>query len=172
MRLIEFIEVQAKSIDINWNDIEEDLEFKLHDNIKDFYSKVRDTKIKGLINFNKQWVVSLGNERNDNWLIKLEDDTVEIFLRPLKRADDIFEQIESNFEDWTGGNDFGNRICIGEFSFSSIGQVLILINNDTGNIEWVDCGYGYFEVYEENPNGILANNLQSFLETIRLNELQ
>ena len=36
--------------------------------------------------------------------------------------------------------------------------------NDTGKIEWIDCGYGYFDIYEENPNGILANSIQEFLE--------
>lgn len=32
----------------------------------------------------------------------------------------------------------------------------VLLNKDAGN---VDCEYGYFVVYEENPNGILAHSV-------------
>ena len=46
---------------------------------------------------------------------------------------------------------------------TDMGEFLILFNNDTGNIEWNDCGYGHFEVYEENPNGIIANSIDEFL---------
>ena len=43
---------------------------------------------------------------------------------------------------------------------------MILFNNDTGNVEWIDCGYGYFDVYEENPNGIIANDIDEFLSKL------
>ncbi|WP_154694847.1 hypothetical protein [Clostridium botulinum] len=39
-----------------------------------------------------------------------------------------------------------------------------MINNDSGKVEWIDCGYGYFDIYEENPNGVVANSLQEFLD--------
>jgi hypothetical protein len=56
------------------------------------------------------------------------------------------------------------RFVDGRNFYFNIGEILILFNNDTGKIEWIDCGYGYFDIYEENPNGILANSIQEFLE--------
>lgn len=67
------------------------------------------------------------------------------------------------FGDWTGGNDFGHHALIGELLIN-IGQLYITFNNDTGRFEWVDLGYGYFDVYEENPYGIIADSAQEFLD--------
>ena len=47
-----------------------------------------------------------------------------------------------------------------------MGDFLILFNNNTGNVEWIDCGYGYFDIYEENPNGIIANDIDEFLSKL------
>jgi len=45
-----------------------------------------------------------------------------------------------------------------------MGSILILLNNNSGKVEWMDCEYGYFDVYEENPNGVIANSLQEFFD--------
>jgi len=51
---------------------------------------------------------------------------------------------------------------IGSF-FTEVGNdFLLLFNNDTGAIEWNDPGFGYFEVYEQNPYGIFANDIEEF----------
>lgn len=63
---------------------------------------------------------------------------------------------------WTGGNDFGQRVYIGELH-TNIGSITIVINNQTGAVEWVDCEYGHYEKYEKNPHGILAENMDEFL---------
>ncbi len=70
---------------------------------------------------------------------------------------------EAFFGDWTGGNDFGHRAYIGEIIIN-IGQISLVFNNDTGEFEWADFGYGYFDVYSENPYGIVADNTQEFLD--------
>ena len=59
----------------------------------------------------------------------------------------------------------GDRAWIGVIK-KDMGDFLILFNNDTGNVEWIDCGYGYFDVYEENPNGIIANDIDGFLSKL------
>lgn len=67
------------------------------------------------------------------------------------------------FGDRTGGIDFGHRAYIGELLLN-IGEISLIFNNDTGSFEWVDFGYGYFEVYEENPYGLVAHSAQEFLD--------
>lgn len=76
--------------------------------------------------------------------------------------ENAYKEIETAFTHWTGGNDFGHRALIGTID-TDMGEFLILFNNDTGNIEWNDCGYGHFDIYEENPNGIISNNIEEFL---------
>lgn len=92
---------------------------------------------------------------------------VEYRLSLISSLENVAQEIEFAFQEWTGENDFGHSAMIGEFYFN-IGKILILFNNDTGKIEWIDCEYGYFEVYEENPNGILAHSMQDFLEKLCL----
>ena len=48
-------------------------------------------------------------------------------------------------------------------------MVLILFNNDTGCIEWLDCEYGGYGTLEKDPNGILANNIEEFLNKLSAN---
>ena len=50
--------------------------------------------------------------------------------------------------------------------YTKIGNILILFNNETGKVEWMDCEYGYFNVYEQNPNGVLANTMDEFIEKL------
>ena len=78
----------------------------------------------------------------------------------MEKAD---TEIKTAFTDWTGGNDFGHRALIGAI-VTNMGDFLVLFNNDTGNVEWMDCGYGYFDVYEENPNGIIADSVDAFFD--------
>lgn len=59
----------------------------------------------------------------------------------------------------------GNRALIGSID-ASVGEILLLFNNDTGEIEWNDPGYGHFEVYEENPYGIFAEDIEQFIDKL------
>ena len=69
--------------------------------------------------------------------------------------------------EWTGGNDFGYRAYVGEILIN-IGQVSLLFNNDTGEFEWVDFGYGNFDTFSDNPYGIVADNTQEFLNKFKV----
>ena len=69
--------------------------------------------------------------------------------------------------EWTGENDFGHRAYISEILIN-MGQVSLLFNNDTGEFEWVDFGYGNFDTYCDNPYGIVAEKTQEFLNKFKL----
>ena len=47
-------------------------------------------------------------------------------------------------------------------NWNDVGDILLLFNNDSGAIEWNDPGYGHFEIYENNPYGIFADNIDQF----------
>ena len=109
------------------------------------------------------FIQKTGNERFDTWFSFNEcEGRLSYELYPIKVLENAEIEIEAAFTQWTGGNDFGHRAMIGTID-TNMGEFLILFNNDTGNIEWIDCGYGYFDVYEENPNGIIVNNIEEFL---------
>ena len=48
-----------------------------------------------------------------------------------------------------------------------MGQLSLLFNNDTGEFEWVDFGYGNFDTFCHNPYGIVADNTQEFLNKFK-----
>lgn len=164
------------TIAIDWNLVEENIGFKLHDNLKDFYSRILGSKnksgyISGIIKFNPaEFVKRYVNK--DNWLNDANGNSTcaEFTLCLLKQTDEnkyISDFIqEAFFGEWTGGNDFGHRAYIGEILIN-MGQVSLLLNNDTGVFEWVDFGYGYFDNYSDNPYGIVADNTQEFLNKFK-----
>lgn len=151
---------------IDWKKIETEVSFPIHQDLKDFYSSYRGN-IKGIVNFVEAvFFEKTGNKKFDTWISfnRCEGNT-KYELYSVKSSENAVKEILWAFEEWTGGNDFGHRAMIGQFD-TNIGELLILFNNDTGKIEWIDCGYGYFDNYEDNPNGILANNIQDFLKKI------
>ena len=163
--LKEFMQAEKGTLEIDWEKVEEYVGFSIHEDLKDFYSRIEARRIDGEVDFVEDvFVQKTGHERNDTWLsFNGCEEEVEYLLQPLRSLKDVEKQVKDAFFEWTGGNDFGHRAMIGKFYFN-IGDVLILFNNDTGKIEWIDCGYGYFDVYEENPNGIMADSLGEFLE--------
>lgn len=157
------------TLKIDWAAIEKELGFVLHNSLKDIYSRVIAKKCKGIMKFNpadfvKEYV------NMENWLEDANDGSpnCEIELYPITKTDTEYLCAffrEAFFGDWTGGNDFGHRAYIGEI-YLNIGQICLIFNNDTGRFEWVDMGYGYFDVYEENPYGIIADSAEEFLGKI------
>lgn len=164
MKLAEFIKTQKDTVSIDWNKAEDELGFILHENVKDFYSRTFGKCIKVRVNFTtEKFLKKTGNERFDNWFVSSEcEGIVEVELYPLGSKKTI-ETLKSTFSYWTGGSDFGHRTHIATL-YMNIGEILILINNDTGKVEWIDCGYGHFDIYEQNPNGIIADTIPEFLE--------
>ena len=160
------------TLKIDWKSIKKELGFPLHDNFKDFYSRVASAEeIDGKMRFEPAEFVKEYISAKDGWLENANGDReqCEFTLIPLPNTDtgELCEFVkEAFFGDWTGGNDFGNRAYIGELLLN-IGEISLIFNNDTGAFEWVDFGYGYFEVYEENPYGTAAHFAQEFLDKFR-----
>lgn len=182
-KMKEFQKTASGKIKLDWNSVEEEIGFKLHDNIKDFYSRILGDKnrilgsknksgiISGIIKFNSiEFVKRYANK--DNWLNDPNSNNsyAEFTLCLLEQTDDkyISDFIEEAFwGEWTGGNDFGHRAYVGEIIIN-MGQISLLFNNNTGEFEWVDFGYGYFDTYSDNPYGIVADNTQEFLNKFKL----
>ena len=165
----------AGTIEVDWAAVEQELGFAVHDNLKDFYSRVLGRNgckhtAEGVIKFDPKAFVKENVSRKD-WLADIDEVNggrafCEFELIPL--AKNGTEYVRGFFKeaftgDWTGGNDFGHRAYIGEIILN-IGQISLVFNNDTGRFEWADFGYGYFDVYEENPYGIIADSAQEFLD--------
>ena len=89
----------------------------------------------------------------------------EIRLLPCTGRKSSARYIREHFYSWTGENDFGQRVYIGEFH-TNIGSITIVINNQTGAVEWVDCEYGHYGKYEKNPHGILPESMDEFLRKL------
>ena len=143
------------------------LGFRLNENVRNFYSRIYAPTVDGTVNIpDNGFTVPTGNKRFDTWFqfngIK---GRTEIRLLPCTGRKSSARHIRDHFSMWTGGNDFGQRVYIGELH-TNIGSITIVINNQTGAVEWVDCEYGHYEKYEKNPHGILAENMDEFLRKL------
>lgn len=168
MKLCEFLKIEAGTMQIDWENVEKHMGFAIHKDLKDFYSRNTGKDIEGTVNFvQKKFIEKTGNKRNDTWFsFNRCEGTVHYKLNLLSAKHKTFaDAVDYVFSVWTGGNDFGHRAFLGTLSVK-MGEITILFNNDTGKIEWVDFGYGYFDVYKENPNGILANSMQEFFNKL------
>lgn len=160
-------ETPSYKLNIDWNNIEKITGIKLHKNIKDFLSRITCKQIDFLTTFNFEKFIRTpeNSVKYPQWLDEYSGKICQTDLEPLYSLDNIEREIKHRFE--IGGN--SNRFYIGSL-FLNIGDVAILINNGNGNIEWCDFGYGYFEIYEENPFAIMSDDVQEFLDMLVLNE--
>lgn len=155
------------TLKIDWAAVGKDLGFALHDNLKDLYSRITAKKVGGTMKYNPADFVKEYVNRED-WLEGsnggFPNCEFDLWVLENTKTDYVCRFFQDAFfGDWTGGNDFGHHALIGELLIN-IGQLYITFNNDTGRFEWVDLGYGYFDVYEENPYGIIADSAQEFLD--------
>ncbi|MDE6665614.1 MAG: hypothetical protein K2K14_05420, partial [Ruminococcus sp.] len=162
--------LKSNSDYINWNIIEEHLCFKLHENAKKFYSHIiKEHNSHHIIKFRTKAIIaddfikSYENPDFINWLADFELNDIELYNIIQNDEQYLCNFFDERFYGWTGGNNFGKRMCIGSF-YTDIGDVLIIFNNDTGKFEFNDCGYGYFPKYEDNPWGIIADNTDEFFD--------
>ncbi len=160
----DYVNTPIATIQINWNLVESVLGFRIHDGLRNFYSRIRCDKercIRGAYHLNESQFIEPPNNSFTSW-IKLISGDIDYELYPLCSHEDDISFIEDAFFKWTGGFNMGKRALIGSF-FTEVGEdFLLLFNNDTGSIEWNDPGYGHFEVYEENPYGIFAKDIEEF----------
>ena len=173
MNLVQFLNSNVGSIEFDWDAIEAELGFQVSDGLKSFYSRAYERIIRGEIKFiESDFVVPTGNEKFDKWFsFNKAEGEIEIKLDVIKSQDVALSRVVGAYKEWQGGKDFGQRFLIGTL-YMNIGNVLILFNNVTEKVEWMDCEYGYFKVYEENPNGVLANNMDEFIEKLKRTVVQ
>ncbi len=167
MNLVDFLNAKSGTAQFDWEETENELGFQLHEGLKSFYSKAYERFIRGEITFKQSdFVVPAGNEKFDKWFSfnKVKGE-IEIKLYVIKSQEDALARVTGAYNDWKGRNDFGQRFLIGNL-YTKIGTILILFNNETGKVEWMDCEYGHFNVYEENPNGVFADNMDEFIEKL------
>lgn len=158
------------TLKIDWAAVEENLGFALHDNLKDLFSRITAKKVGGVMKYVPSEFVKEYINKED-WLegsnAGFPNCEFDLWVLENTKTDYVCRFFQDAFfGDWTGGNDFGRRALVGEL-FINIGQLYITFNNDTGRFEWVDLGYGYFDVYEENPYGIIADGTQEFLDKFK-----
>ena len=167
MNLADFLNSEVGTAQFDWQELETELGFKLHEGLKYFYSKEYERIVRGEIKLKEaDFLVPTGNEKFDKWFSfnKVKGKT-EIKLNIIKSQEDAQARINNAYYEWKGGNDFGQRFLIGSL-YTKIGNILILFNNVNGKVEWMDCEYGYFKVYEQNPNGVLANTMDEFIDKL------
>ncbi len=158
------------TLKIDWAAVEKNLSFALHDNLKDFYSRITAKKVEGTMRYDPHEFVKEYVNKED-WLEdsngKFPNCQFELWVPENTETDYVCRFFQDAFfGDWTGGNDLGRRALIGQL-FINIGQLYMIFNNDTGRFEWCDIEYGYYDVYEENPYGIIADNAQEFLDKFK-----
>lgn len=165
-KLDEWKKTAPNTLKIDWAAVEEKLGFTLHEELKSFYSRITAKNVSGEIKYDAAELVKEYVNRKD-WLVGAHKDfpNCQFELISLEKTDtdyvcDFFK--DAFFGDWTGGNDFGRRAFLGEIIIN-IGQISLVFNNDTGRFEWVDFGWGYCDVYEDNPYGILADSADELL---------
>ncbi len=163
----EYSSISPETVEPDFERAEMLLGFKLNDNVKAFYSRVFAQEVYGDIVIPEEgFTIPIGNNRFDTWFRSSGiDGRTEIRLFPCTCPKSSARFIRDHFYIWTNGNNFGERVLIGELS-AKIGQISIVINNQTGAVEWVDCGYGHYDRYDKNPNGILTENIDQFFQKI------
>lgn len=158
------------TLKIDWAAVEKNLGFVLHDNLKDLYSRITAKKVEGTMKYvPSEFVKEYVNKKD--WLEgsngKFPNCQFDLWVLENTKTDYVCRFFQDAFfGDWTGGNDFGRRALVGQL-FINIGQLYMIFSNDTGRFEWVDFGYGYFDVYEEKPYGIIADGAQEFLDKFK-----
>lgn len=167
--LLEYLDIHEGMVKPDFERAELLSGFHLNKSVRNFYSRVFAKRIRGNITIlEEDFTIPIGNKRFDTWFdFNGIRGNMEIQLYPCTGLKTAPRFIRDQFCTWTGGHNFGERVLIGELC-TRIGQISIVINNQTEVVEWVDCGYGHYAKYEKNPNGILAENMERFLEKLAL----
>lgn len=159
----EYINNEKYNKNIDFSKIEEILKFSLNEDLKEFYKKTDFCKLCGFLHGNQ----IPETETWGSWF----DEDVNVTLLGLdneENDENIEKFIKSKYEDWTGGYDFGHRIWIGNLE-DNRGNILIVFNNDNGNVEWIDSEYGCFGNLNEDPNGILSSSIDELVNILDKN---
>ncbi|WP_438498108.1 hypothetical protein [Paenibacillus sp. IHBB 3054] len=163
MNLTNLSKKERGSLAIDFTEAEQKVGFPLCEGIKSLYTRSFGEMDSSVLNLREKVHIKPQGTRWDTWFsFNNCEGNCEVMLSMPGSEKELTDFIAYGFHEWTGGNDFGKRMMIGSL-FVNIGDICILLNNDTGKIEWIDCGYGYFDTYDENPNGVLADSIEEFL---------
>ena len=159
----DFIRTPNGSIQLDWSLVESTVGFNIHEGLKNFYSRVicnEQYSIEGKYFLEETQFSKPIKDEYDSWLSLISGE-LYFDLHPLRTLEHYDRIIQLAFTRWTGGYNIGKRALIGSI-YADVGDILLLFNNDSGAIEWNDPGYGHFEIYENNPYGIFADNIDQF----------
>lgn len=173
----ELINTPTGSVKIDWYEIEKYLGFKIHNNIKDFYSRiVCDEKFgfRDRMKFvREKFVIPIGNNKYDGFLFTngntndcdAQGNDTNYCLELLSSKDlvDLPKKFENLFSlgSWKYVSCIENRLYIGTLSHR-IGAISLFINNDSGMFEWAYLQDKQGDYYE-NPNGLIAYSVDEFM---------
>lgn len=176
--LEKFLNTPKNTLNVDWSLVEKKIGFEIHENIKDFYSRiVCDEKFgfRGRMRFiREKFIKSTGNKDYDNFLFTnsytndwdAEGNDTSYYLTVLRISDldDLYEAFYKVVNPgWVQIDDFGCRVYIGRLGHRR-GNVDLFINNDTGQFEWIYLERNHSNIYEENPNGLVADDIDEFLK--------
>lgn len=159
-------DISKNDMNFDFLKVEEKLGFAIHQDLKDFLNSFYIRSIEGIIFPNQ----IRPTQKWGSWFeFEEQNKSILLSLEGIKNEQtDIESYIEYSFNEWTGGYDFGRRMTIGSM-YDSRGDILLVVNNDTGNVEWIDCEWGGFGNLDEDPNGILADSLCELINLLKDN---
>lgn len=176
----ELINEPAGSVKIDWCKVEKHLGFKMHNNVKNFYSRiVCDEKIefRGRMKFIRdKFIIPTGNQRYDKFLFDngntndwdAQGNDTYYYLALLSSTDlkDLPKKFEQlfNMAIWRHIENMENRLYIGCL-IHRIGEVCMFINNNSGVFEWAYL-QDKRDNYYDNPNGIIAYDADEFISKL------
>ena len=151
---------------IDFSEVEEKLGYNLHQDLKDFYNSYYFKEIEGLVLPSQ----IKPTEKWGSWFeFEGQNKNISVSLNGIPNREMNLETfIDIKSKDWSGGNEFGRRLYIGSI-YDDRDGIILVFNNDTGKIEWIDFEYGQYGNLEEDPNGVLANSLFELISLMKDN---
>ncbi|MEK5163914.1 hypothetical protein NYE69_16445 [Paenibacillus sp. FSL R5-0527] len=153
---------QVNTEQVDFSAAERELGFTLHPELQEYYGSFYFVELEGVIDESQvpptdQW---------ENWFEFNKEFKLHIALQGLDPSQTMSEQLMYNYTAWTGGNDFGQRIWIGSI-YANIGEILLVFNNQTGAVEWIDTEYGNFGDLQQDPNGMLTHSITELIQALK-----
>lgn len=144
----------------DFSKVEHKLGFNIHPELKGYFNSYYFDVIEGIIFPNQ---IKLTDKWGSWFEFEGQHKNIIVTLDGIENKDiNIERYIQIGFTEWTGGYDFGRRFHIGSM-FDKRGDILLVFNNDTANIEWIDCEWGCYGDLEKDPNGILAESISHLI---------
>ena len=153
----------ARQENFDFSNVEAELGFILHDDLKQFYNSYYCIIVKDDMHNKGFYIDGKINSCDEN---KFGSGTLNVCVSKITDEKPVEKRISYDHSAWRAGewtNDYRNLFCIGTIS-RNIDAAIIFDNND-GKLYWHDFGYGA-EKFEDVPKGFLANSLAEFFERI------